>query len=460
MVRAGGRVFGPRQGHVSWAVLVAVGLTGCTDIAREASRGGSLLELATPATSRTVERDVPAPQVFQVTETGLWDGRPSLGGVWVAHPTARDPERVLIRNTVTGAEVVGALFRRERENPGPRFQISSEAAVALGILAGQPVALQVTALRLERIEVAPPPPVPTAAPSAATPTPEAPAEGAIAAAPVPDAEAAPRRTLADLFRRSAPAPEPDVPVPAAAAAPDAPAVPSGAPFDTVTITSVDSEPAEPRRSLFDLFRRRDGAPAGQPPIAETALAPVAPVASPAAQPTLVPASAAPLAATALLAPAGDAAIRPARFEEPGVLAPDGTAAVPQPEGRGLMDLFRRRPPEVAPPAPDTNLIPFPAAPQAVAAPPPASPAAAAAAPARASGRSFVQVGIFAVEANAERTRAQMRAAGLPAEIRPGQSGERSFWRVIVGPATDAEGQADLIRRARALGFADAYAVAG
>ncbi len=36
--------------------------------------------------TRLIERDVEAPEVFQITENGLWDGRPSLGGVWVAHP--------------------------------------------------------------------------------------------------------------------------------------------------------------------------------------------------------------------------------------------------------------------------------------------------------------------------------------------------------------------------------------
>jgi hypothetical protein len=63
--------------------------------------------------------DVEAPEVFDITDAGLWDGRPSLGGVWVAHPDATDPERVMIRNTETGSFVIGALFRRERENPGP-----------------------------------------------------------------------------------------------------------------------------------------------------------------------------------------------------------------------------------------------------------------------------------------------------------------------------------------------------
>ena len=96
-----------------------------------------------------VERDVEAPEVFQVTEDGLWDGRPSLGGVWVAHPDVGEPERVIIRNQANGKFVVGALFRRERDNPGPALQVSSDAAEALGMLAGSPAELNVTALRRE-----------------------------------------------------------------------------------------------------------------------------------------------------------------------------------------------------------------------------------------------------------------------------------------------------------------------
>ncbi|MFP4044270.1 MAG: SPOR domain-containing protein, partial [Rhodosalinus sp.] len=92
-----------------------------------------------------------APEVFQVTEAGLWDGRPSLGGVWVAHPDVGEPERVIIRNTANGDFVIGALFRREREAPGPRLQVSSDAAGALGLLAGQPQRLEVTALRREEV---------------------------------------------------------------------------------------------------------------------------------------------------------------------------------------------------------------------------------------------------------------------------------------------------------------------
>ena len=105
--------------------------------------------------TKLIERDVEAPDVFQVTEAGLWDGRPSIGGVWVAHPDVSDPERVIIRNNANGKFVIGALFRRERAIPGPRIQASSDAAEALGMLAGAPVELNVTALRKETIEPEP-----------------------------------------------------------------------------------------------------------------------------------------------------------------------------------------------------------------------------------------------------------------------------------------------------------------
>jgi len=102
-----------------------------------------------PAQTTLVERDVEAPEVFEVTANGLWDGRPSLGGVWVAHADVDEPERVIIRNTTNSKFVIGALFRRERDNPGPPVQVSSDAAEALGMLAGAPAMLNVTALRRE-----------------------------------------------------------------------------------------------------------------------------------------------------------------------------------------------------------------------------------------------------------------------------------------------------------------------
>jgi len=105
---------------------------------------------------KLVDRDIEAPEVFSVTDMALWDGRPSLGGVWVASPDAVDPERVILRNTANGKFVIGALFRRERDNPGPTLQISSDAANALGLLAGEPGKVSVTALRREEAPVAAP----------------------------------------------------------------------------------------------------------------------------------------------------------------------------------------------------------------------------------------------------------------------------------------------------------------
>lgn len=107
---------------------------------------------AAPASSKSVklvDRDVEDPSIFQTTDQALWDGRPSLGGVWVASPDAKDPERVILRNTANGKFVIGALFRRELDNPGPKLQISSDAAAALGLLAGEPGKVSVTALRRE-----------------------------------------------------------------------------------------------------------------------------------------------------------------------------------------------------------------------------------------------------------------------------------------------------------------------
>lgn len=113
--------------------------------------GASSDGAASIGATRLIERDVEAPEIFELTEEGLWDGRPSLGGVWVAHPTATDPERVIIRNDENGRFVIGALFRRERDNPGPELMVSSDAAAALNMLAGDPTQLQVTALRREEV---------------------------------------------------------------------------------------------------------------------------------------------------------------------------------------------------------------------------------------------------------------------------------------------------------------------
>ncbi|MEM6373600.1 MAG: SPOR domain-containing protein [Pseudomonadota bacterium] len=182
---------------------------------------------------KTVERDVEAPEVFSANEAGLWDGRPSLGGVWVAHPDVTDPERVIIRNTTNNKFVVGALFRRERDIPGPRLQISSDAAEALGMLAGAPADLNVTALRKEEVaiepDVAPLEGDAVAAPADVTQTPLDPIESAAAAidAPAPVIQPAATATPA--------------PTPVAASAPARPAASTlSKPFIQIGIFSVEA----------------------------------------------------------------------------------------------------------------------------------------------------------------------------------------------------------------------------
>ena len=148
---------------LSLAVLVTGLVAGCepgangtdittvplTDADGTAAAGDAAV---VPARSvKLVDRDVEAPDDFQTTDKALWDGRPSLGGVWVAAANVSDPMRVIMRNPANGKFVIGALFRREADNPGPKLQISSDAADALGLMAGEPATISVTALRREEV---------------------------------------------------------------------------------------------------------------------------------------------------------------------------------------------------------------------------------------------------------------------------------------------------------------------
>jgi cell division septation protein DedD len=206
--------FGRNTKYGSFIVLSALFLAGCDGTGQfnlgQTLRGNGNSEAPQRAgkATKTTERDVEAPEVFSATEDGLWDGRPSLGGVWVAHPDVKDPERVIIRNTANGKFVVGALFRRARDIPGPRLQISSDAAEALGMLAGAPGQLNVTALRKEEVAVKAPEVTATVeAPAEVSETtldPIASAAAAIDAAaptatvPTPAAAPAPRPTHSNL----------------------------------------------------------------------------------------------------------------------------------------------------------------------------------------------------------------------------------------------------------------------
>lgn len=291
------------KGNFFAATAVFLVVAGCDENGQFAFGSGGQDAVAPEAAAanqsvQLVERDVEAPEVFQVEERGLWDGRPSLGGVWVAHPDVSDPERVIIRNQENGSFVIGALFRRERENPGPRLQVSSDAAAALEMLAGAPAELQVTALRREEVSE-------------------------------------PEQTATADF--------------------DAP--------DEISAAALDAAPEEGGETA-------DGVATGADPIASAA-----------------------------------AAIDAAE-----------TASTP-----------------TAAPAPTP-------------------------APASTLDRPYVQIGIFSIEANATRTADRLRGNGIVPTVLQQESQGRTFWRVIVGPATSAAERNDIREKVRGMGFTDAYFV--
>ena len=331
-----------------------------------------------PATSdaatsvRLVDRDVESPETFQTTDTALWDGRPSLGGVWVASPDVVNPERVILRNEENGKFVIGALFRRERDNPGPKLQISSDAAEALGMLAGQPGKLNVTALRREDSKApAADPAVPSAAAPAKPGDVETPALDPTTVDPIAAAGAAIDRadgTTADT---------------AAGAAAGADAALIAAPTDDLDPTP---RPGETKRAARKRARLA--------------------------------------AKAAALAEANAASLDP-------ISAPDGTLL---PEGDAAL----------AAPVPALEVAPLPDV--AVAAP---------AAPA--SGSARVQIGIFSVEANAQRAADTLKAGGVAATVRQEDSNGKAFWSVV---ASGDGGSKALLAKVKDLGFSDAYAVSG
>ncbi len=244
------------QGQAWLGVAYALALSGCVAGTGPEATGDEPAATGAAFSPVSVERDVEAPQVFNLTGQGLWDGRPSLGGVWVAHSSVTDPERVIIRNPKNGKSVVGALFRRERDMPGPGLQVSSDAAEALGMLAGQPADLSVVALRREE-------------------------------KPVPaDAEIGAEDTAADIAAAAA-APAAPAAAAATAGAPAAAAVPQAVDAEAAAATPAAVEAAEPAPrkkagGLFGFLKKRPAAAAatvtpgaGAGTIDQTTLDPVA-----------------------------------------------------------------------------------------------------------------------------------------------------------------------------------------
>ena len=143
-----------RQGALGVGIL---SVAGCADFSIPSMLATTPLALnegvektpaKAPREARAKIADKPAPKVFEITEVAIWDGKPSLGDVWVAVPDAIQPERVQIRNEETGHSIRGAMFvRHDPPKPDAPIKLSRGAAIALGLTPNQPAMLTVTAIR-------------------------------------------------------------------------------------------------------------------------------------------------------------------------------------------------------------------------------------------------------------------------------------------------------------------------
>ncbi len=253
------RPFQPARAGVT-VLAMTVFLAGCEGLGL-APAGSSPNRPAPTGGAVSVNRDVERPDVFSVSENALWDGRPSLGGVWVAYPKNMDPERVIIRNVSNGKSVIGALFRRERDNPGPAIQLSSDAAVALGVLAGTPTEISIVVLRREAVEVdVPEVAMPESDPNmtrparrgarVAGPSPSAPPPAPTPAA-APETDAANLAAIVEQTLSDVPAASTTVPAAAPVAASPQPLFPVKKPYIQIGTFSEESNALELVTTLAD-----------------------------------------------------------------------------------------------------------------------------------------------------------------------------------------------------------------
>jgi rare lipoprotein A len=398
--------------------LAAAGLLmGCVEGggSSKASDGSALA--GTPAKKKGGARDVEAPEIFQATDSALWDGRPSLGGIWVAAPDVTNPERALIFNPATGKSVTGALFKRERENPGPRLQLSSDAAEALGILAGQPTEIRVTALRKVEDEVAAEPEADAAAAGAAA----AGTEGAAATDPAKkdsgEAAAIASAALAAVDAKK-PAADPGA-EPAESAAPAAAAVAGAAAVAADGAAAVVDE--KPKRKTWK--ERRAEAKAARE--AKKRAAAEAAAAASAAE-----ADAAMAAGEVPAATAESAAVAPIESAPLDARDPNAVAAKP--------DRASKRKTVGAAPAPAAEA--------------PAGKAADANDAPVATGGPVrpIQVASFSKEDNAKRAAEALAKIGVTATPQKSEKAGKAVWGVIV------QGDEAMLKKIKDAGFADAY----
>ena len=73
-------------------------------------------------------------------------------------------------------------------------------------------------------------------------------------------------------------------------------------------------------------------------------------------------------------------------------------------------------------------------------------------------KPYIQVGIFSIEQNARNTAEVMHQLNIQPTVKEQTSRNKTFWRVIVGPAVDMNERSTLLQKVKAVGFSDAYAV--
>ena len=73
-------------------------------------------------------------------------------------------------------------------------------------------------------------------------------------------------------------------------------------------------------------------------------------------------------------------------------------------------------------------------------------------------KSFIQVGIFGVQNNANKTRDQMLQLNVPVNIFDFEIKGKPYWRVVAGPAHSVDSRKNMLKSIKSAGFTDAYYV--
>ena len=73
-------------------------------------------------------------------------------------------------------------------------------------------------------------------------------------------------------------------------------------------------------------------------------------------------------------------------------------------------------------------------------------------------KPFIQVGIFGVQNNANKTKDRMERLDLPVNVFDFQIKGKPYWRVVAGPAETSDSRKNMLKLIRSAGFKDAYFV--